>query len=99
MHLVGERELQRDRGTDRLTRRAEDGERLVPPQLDHLAAVSLHALARDLRERRREVRGRLVATRLGERRVAADVRDQKSQNPNARSLTGANRSHEAIMGC
>ena len=31
LHLVCERELQRDRGTDRLARRAEDGERLVAP--------------------------------------------------------------------
>src|SRR5436309_11964395 len=85
LHLIGKRELQRDRRTQGFSRRLEHRESLVAAQLDHLAAVSLDAFARDFRERRRELRSRLIAARLRERRVTADVRDQKSKNPHARA--------------
>jgi len=59
--LVGEARLQVDGGADRLPRRGEHGEALVPAHLDQLAAVHLHALAHELLELGCEPRGRFVA--------------------------------------
>jgi hypothetical protein len=67
--------LEVDRGADRLTRGAEDHERLVAADLDELAVVRLDIVVHDRLEAGGQVRGRLVAALLGVPRVAADVRD------------------------
>jgi len=75
--LFGEDQLEIDRNTERLSRRGEHRERLVTPKLDHLPAPRLHALSRDLREGRRQLRCGLAPVRLREARVATDVRDHE----------------------
>ena len=69
--------LQLDGAAKRLAGGVKDAERLVAAKLDHLAAGRRHRLAGELGEPGREPAGLLVAVRLREGRVAADVRDQE----------------------
>jgi hypothetical protein len=55
----------------------KDAQRLVTTELDYLTAARAHRLARELGEPGGKLSGLLVTVRLRERRVAADVRDQK----------------------
>ncbi len=79
--LFQESLLEHRRGADGLTRRVEDGERFIPPELDHRAAVIVHRLAGDPGETCRELGGGFVAALLREQCVAADVRDQEGPYP------------------
>ena len=63
--------------SDRLTRRAEDAHGLVATKLEELATSTLHDLAHEPGELRRQLPGRLVAPLLREDRLAADVGDQE----------------------
>jgi hypothetical protein len=85
--LVGECQLELYRRAQRFPRRLEGGERLVAAELDHAAAMSFDAFARELRESRGEEGCGFVSVLLRKARVAADVRDQKGED--ARSRTGA----------
>ena len=64
--FVDEPFLQVDGGADRLPRRGEHAERLVPAQLEQGTATALDPVARDVGELRRELRGGLVASLLRE---------------------------------
>ena len=79
--LLKKTRLQLDRRPDRLTRRTEDREGLVSPQLGHRAFPSLHLFANDVGEPSRERRTRLVTALLGEDGVSAYVRDQEGLDP------------------
>ena len=72
--------LQVHGGADRLTRRREDDERLVPAHLDEVAVVRLDVLVDDLGESLRQRGGSLVAALLGVAGVPPDVGDQECAN-------------------
>ncbi len=72
--------LQVHGGADRLTRRREDDERLIPAHLDELAVVRLDVLVDDLGESLRQRGGSLVAALLGVAGVPPDVGDQECAN-------------------
>jgi hypothetical protein len=72
--------LEVDRGADRLAGRGEDAQRLVASKLEEGSTPRLDDLTRDVGELRRELGRGLVASLLGEQRVAANVRDQERPN-------------------
>jgi len=67
-------------GADGLPGRPEDGEGLVPSQLDHRASSALHALPGELGELLGQLGRGLVPGLLGEQRLATDVSDQERPN-------------------
>ena len=75
--LLAEPPLEVGRRADRLARRGEHAECLVPAELEEYAAARSIDLAGDVGEPRRELPRRLVAVRLREERVPADVGDQE----------------------
>ena len=75
--LRRERRLELDRRPQRPTGRLERGERLVPAELDELAAPRFDPLGDDLGEPACQSGGRVVAMQRREARVAADVRDEE----------------------
>src|SRR5947208_5457033 len=72
-----EADLQFDRGSERLPRRREYAKCLVTAKLDHLTACRGHRAPGELGKSRGEIAGSLVAIRMCEARVAADVCDQE----------------------
>jgi len=58
----------------------------VADRLDLFAPVIADQLPHGLRERRGRVRGMFVAVRLGERRIASQIREDKRSCVNRRSL-------------
>ena len=85
--------LQLDGRPQRLPRGSERAESLVATQLDQLAAQSLDDLPREDREARCELAPLLVAVRLREARVPADVCDQERADD-----LGAFRRRIAVLG-
>jgi hypothetical protein len=75
--LLDEALLEVEGGTDRVARRGKDTERLVPSELEERSTARLHDLSRDVRELRRELGGRFVASLLREQGVPADVCDEE----------------------
>ena len=75
--LLDEPPLEIHGRADGLPGRSEDGEGLVPSQLDHRATPALHALPGELGELRGQLGGGLVPSLLSEQRVATHVRDQE----------------------
>jgi hypothetical protein len=69
------------RRAQRLPRRVENRQHLVPPELDERPARLLDRLARQLREACGQARRGLVAALLREPRVAAHVGDQEGLDP------------------
>jgi hypothetical protein len=67
--------LQLDGGSEGLPRGAEDAERFITAKLDDLSACRRHHLTGESGEPRGELSRLLVAVRLCEPRVAADVGD------------------------
>ena len=82
------RSLQLDTRPDRLPGRAEDAQRLVAAELDRVATQRDDDLAREPGELRREPPCLLLAVRLGEARVPADVCEQERMNASQGLLAG-----------
>jgi hypothetical protein len=93
---VGEALLQGDGRAKRLAGRVEHAKRLVTAQLDCPSAPGADDLSRQLGEARGQPRGLLVASLARERRVPADVRDQKGANRRRAGYT-VQLSQEAIL--
>ncbi len=77
---VGEALLQGDRRAKSLAGRVEHAKRFVTSQLYRPAAAGADDLSRQLGEAGRQPRSLLVSSFARERRVPADVRDQKGAN-------------------
>ena len=75
--LVDEALLEIHGRPDGLPGRGEHGQGLVAAQLDHRAAAALHPVPSQIGELLRQLRRGLVASLLGEQRVATDVGDQE----------------------
>ena len=75
--LVDKRELQVDRGPDRLPRRIEDRQRISATKLDYRTAPALDLGSCELGECRRKPRRGLVASSLRKGGEPADIRDQE----------------------
>ena len=84
--LLDEALLQVDRGSHSLARGGEDRERLVAPQLDHLAVPVLDRLPGDPGELGSELGGHLIAALLRKRCPAADVGYQERPDVDVVSL-------------
>ena len=78
--LIGEHELEVHGRSQRLRCGLEHSQRFVSSEFDHVATARLDAFARDLSEGGRQPCGRLVSSRLRERCVPTDVRDQEGQD-------------------
>ena len=90
--LLHESPLELDRRTNRLARRIEDGQRLIPTELDDRPACRGNRRTRHVRELRGEQRGCLVSALLCKTRIPTDVRDQERLDP-----TRLRRAHPAII--
>ena len=75
--LIPDASLDIDRRPERLPRRREDREGLVPADLDEHAAPILDHLADQVGKPRSENRGRFIAVLVREPRIASDVGDQE----------------------
>ena len=77
MHLLLACRLKLDGRAHSLRGVREDGQRLVPAELDHMPSAGGDRLARDLGEGHREAGSGRVTVLLRERRIPSDIGDQE----------------------